>query len=242
MSSSKILVCWDFDWTLINENSDTYVIKELAGNDEYQHMKTKMKEMQWTKLMDYECQRLTTAPFSKTQAEIQECMATIPVFEENLKAIRLISADPNCVQCIVSDANTEFIQAFLQRHDLVTCFQEIHTNPSTWSEGVLSVAAYHHNHGCPRCVQSPNMCKGQIVDDIVNRLGSFERIIYLGDGRGDVCGCSRLQGNDDVVLARHEYALQKLIKEGNSGVTAHVMPWSSGAEILSVLEGQLSSI
>jgi len=44
-NKTKILVCWDFDWTLINENSDTYVIKVLAGNDEYKHMKSKMKDM-----------------------------------------------------------------------------------------------------------------------------------------------------------------------------------------------------
>ena len=238
----SILIIWDFDWTLVNENTDTFVIKQLGGDLEYIHMKSKMKEMLWTELMNYQCQRLTSGENAKTKQEIDACIASIPVFQENLTAIRLAAANSNVIQCIVSDANTEFISAFLDNKEIQHCFHEIHTNNASYNDlGVLSVSPYHQ-HECTQCTRSPNMCKGLIVDDIISRNGTdgkFEKIIYLGDGRGDFCGCTRLREND-VILARSDYKLEKMVTSNDSGIAANIVSWSNGEDILTTITDAIS--
>ena len=270
--NSTLLIVWDFDWSLVNENSDTWIVQKLGGDEEYQHMRSRRGDLQWTKLMNYECNRLTSGKSlngkTSTLNDVHQCMGTLPVFDENLSAVRLAGSNPSVVQCIVSDANTCFIESFVRHHDLSSCFDEIHTNPASWSEeseeseesekseksekSVLSVGPYHHDHGCQNCRKSPNMCKGNIVDDLVNRLGPFDKMLYVGDGRGDLCGCLRFTGVEDVVLARKDYALEKCLVSWNekarsaednaaSDSVKHIS-WSTGQEIFDVVQQKIAML
>ena len=65
---------------------------------------------------------------SSTLDDVYQCIGTLPVFDENLTAVRLAGSNSSVVQCIVSDANTCFIESFVRHHDLSSCFDEIHTN------------------------------------------------------------------------------------------------------------------
>ncbi len=53
----NILIVFDFDWSFINENTDTYVIEQLAPQllDKFN---LKRKEMPWTSLMNYMVQKM----------------------------------------------------------------------------------------------------------------------------------------------------------------------------------------
>jgi pyridoxal phosphate phosphatase PHOSPHO2 len=262
---SKTLIIWDFDWTLINENSDTWLIKQLGGDEEYKHMKSKMKEYAWTNLMKYELERITSGSTPGVQKytaeEIANTIASIPVYEENLDAIRLLGNNQHCFQCCVSDANTFFIESYFDKMGIRDHFQEIHTNPAKWTEnGVLDISPYvavDVPHGCPVCSSSPNMCKGAIVDDIVARNGPFDQMVYLGDGRGDYCGCTRMR-KDDIILAREDCSLSAKIKNDKEEVkhenpdeskdtdtTAHliscenIVTWSHGGDILRTIKNEV---
>ena len=49
------LLVWDFDWSLINENTDTFVVQQLdPSGDVWRRGKQKMQQgVGWTELMDW---------------------------------------------------------------------------------------------------------------------------------------------------------------------------------------------
>lgn len=57
------LVIWDFDWSLINENSDTFVVRELAPALHAEMSRLASSDAfgpgRWTDLMDHVLSRLT---------------------------------------------------------------------------------------------------------------------------------------------------------------------------------------
>ena len=46
--AQKWVIIFDFDWTLIDDNSDTFVVEQLGARD---LMMSLRKEMPWTQLM-----------------------------------------------------------------------------------------------------------------------------------------------------------------------------------------------
>ena len=189
---------WDFDWSLINENSDTYVLQELAP--------ALMKELgalqeaqprrfgrgQWTALMDHLMTKLGTEHGIR-KAELETCLEGIPIFEENVKCVREAAA-AGFEQRILSDANTVFIEKIVARLGLVECFSCVATNAGTYERRteaeaeVLRVRPYvprdRPPHGCALC--PPNLCKGAVLDAWIEELRP-SKIVYVGDGSGDFC-------------------------------------------------------
>lgn len=93
-----------------------------------------------------------------------------------------------------------------------------------WDKDERLRVRWHHTHQCKRCPK--NLCKGgpaerrslahcltllsvailgQVLDAIRQRLLA-QRVVYLGDGSGDVCPCLRLT-KDDWVLAKRDFRL-----------------------------------
>mmetsp|Transcript_408 Transcript_408/g.504 ORF Transcript_408/g.504 Transcript_408/m.504 type:complete len:267 (+) Transcript_408:161-961(+) len=251
----SILVLFDYDWSLINTNSDTFVVEVLA-NDLKQYFKLYRNEgMGWTSLMDRQMQNLHERGI--TPSDIEDCIANVPVQEGMLEAIQL-AARYGAVLHIISDANEVFIQSFLKRHGLEDLFAGVHTNIARFSEeGRLSVQPYHHNDFCSMCPS--NMCKGSIVRSILDEAQmEFSKIIYIGDGGGDYCPATLLR-NGDVLLARasneKDFGLIKMIRgdlgvdssktgendqngsESNASVIkADIVEWDLGSEVLNTFE------
>eukprot|EP00948_MAST-09A_sp_MAST-9A-sp1_P004196 g4196.t1 len=183
------LFIWDFDWSLINENSDTYILKAYdkqfstggtCEKDFKNLLKTGDYKGQWTLLMDTMLSKYTghssTSSSSATPLlspkDVKSIIGNIPIFEEVIPFIKRLGSDKNIYQVIVSDANTVFIKDFLEFNGLTEFIDEIHTNPGYYESdtGKLRVKPYvdYHNgffHGCPRC-KTKNICKGQIVNKI----------------------------------------------------------------------------
>lgn len=273
---AALLVVWDFDWTLINENSDTYVIDRCGGAEATQ----KMKElggmgMLWTERMSTMLQHLT-GELGVTRRSITQCLRDIPVFPENLDVVRILGEREDVVQVIVSDANTLFIESYLEEKGLRGCFDAVYTNPVEWKSGrggdagtvegrtaegektestnmttttttippegrVLHVRPFvdpGQPHGCATCAETPNMCKGAIVDMIRDRFPAraplIQKVVYLGDGRGDFCGACRLS-RGDTILCRRGYSLSKKLSETPPDAL-DVAIWENGKDILQAFQ------
>lgn len=41
--TSHVLVVWDFDWTLVEENSDTWVVHKLGAGDAFNRLKAQVE-------------------------------------------------------------------------------------------------------------------------------------------------------------------------------------------------------
>jgi pyridoxal phosphate phosphatase PHOSPHO2 len=192
-----------------------------------------------------------------TVSQLNKCLCNIPIFEENLMALKLAKT-AGWQNFILSDANHHYIDVILQHHDINSSFIEIATNGSrvestessssiggvTVSGEMTRLRIYPHQsieapHSCSLCPQ--NLCKGNVLDKW-REEHSFSKVVYIGDGGGDFCPVVRLKAGD-VALCRRNYTLHKMCIAATSEVAsdavaghrveAHVVEWSNGQDILS---------
>ena len=129
-TSPVAAVIWDFDWSLVNENSDTWIFRSLGAQETQRIMKD--RAVQWTKRCDLAVLQSQLNENHCLHA-IAEAFRELPCFVENIEAIRLLHS-AGVKQYIVSDANTMFIQSFLRNHPsgtLEQCFSKIISNKAT---------------------------------------------------------------------------------------------------------------
>ncbi|KAF9130731.1 putative phosphatase phospho1 [Mortierella sp. 14UC] len=235
---SKRLFVFDFDWTLIEADSDLWVAENLAL-DLAEQQKEFFGKILWTELQDLLLQRLFERGI--TQQDLERTLREIPLAPEIIAALRLMKSQ-GAELCIISDANTFYIEYILKAHGLDGVFSKIITNPAHFdAQGRLHVARFHgldkEPHNCPLPCQ-PNLCKGQELQKLIDSQ-AWDQVIYMGDSTNDFCPSTRLQSRD-IVLARADLLLEKQIKLHLDMVKAQVIYWQSPADVLSISQTLLN--
>jgi len=232
---TKLTVIWDFDYTMVNDNADTYLFDKLAPDIRKAMivLGNQPEYACWTDLM-HECLKLLHEN-GVGKEEINRCQATIPMFPEILELLSYLHRR-GAVMYIVSDANSVFIDTILKARGLDEMFppERIITNPAFWEGDRLHVRRFH-KHECSRC--PPNLCKGSVVRNLVN--GS-KRVFYVGDGTGDVCPCLSLRQEKDVAFARKGFSLARALAQAPETVRPTMFLWEDGAELYSAMLKALS--
>ncbi|XP_057976937.1 inorganic pyrophosphatase 2-like [Malania oleifera] len=235
-----IVVVFDFDKTIIDCDSDNWVVDELGATELFNEL---LPTMPWNSLMDRMMKELHSQ--GRTIDDIVEVLKGVPIHPRIVPAIQAAHA-LGCDLKIVSDANLFFIETILNHLGLRDYFSEINTNPSfVDEEGRLRISPHHDftssPHGCSLC--PPNMCKGVVIERI---QGSFsaegkKKVIYLGDGSGDYCPSLKL-GEADYVMPRKNFPLWDLIRRNPMEIKAEIREWSDGEELERVLLELISTI
>ena len=235
---ATLLIVWDFDYSLINCNSDTFVPESCLPSLR-DFIAEGAKTTQWTKLMSQVAMKLYEAGVKRV--DIEDSLEKMPIFSEVVSSIQLAHSQ-NAQQLILSDANTIYISRFLKSKGLGEHFSSIISNPATWTDqGLLQINPYHSHHSCSRC--PTNLCKGLVMDTIIHKARSMSsdyRILYIGDGEGDFCPCLRLQKHD-VVAARSGYRLAKLLKDADA-LEASVLNWVDGSTLSQIITSFLKNV
>ncbi|XP_057467826.1 thiamine phosphate phosphatase-like protein [Actinidia eriantha] len=227
------VVVFDFDHTMIEDNSDTWIVEEMGLTHLFDQLR---RTLPWTALMDRMMEELHSQ--GKTIDEIGACLRRVPMSPRTVSAIKKAKALPGCELRIISDANQFFIETILKHHGLFDCFSEIVTNPSIVEGSRLKILPCHDSvsspHGCNLC--PPNLCKGLVISQIQASIAEKgkSRIIYLGDGRGDFCPSLKL-GEGDYVMPRKNFPLWKKICDNRKLIKAEVHEWSNGEELERIL-------
>jgi pyridoxal phosphate phosphatase PHOSPHO2 len=100
--------------------------------------------MQWMAAVDHALLMLQTSQNLPVKT-LQETVANVPIQKYMIDAVRYASSKESTDLHIVSDANTAYIGACLQKHNLSSCFTEIVTNPAYEDEGGrLRVKPFHN--------------------------------------------------------------------------------------------------
>ncbi|OEL21336.1 Inorganic pyrophosphatase 3 [Dichanthelium oligosanthes] len=246
-----VVVVFDFDRTIIDWDSDDWVITKLGAADAFQRLRPTMR---WNPLMDRMMAELHAR--GKTAEDIRDCLRSAPLDAHVISAIKTASS-LGCDLKVVSDANTFFIETVLAHHSVLGCFSEISTNPaSVDADGRLRISPFHDSssapHGCSLCPE--NMCKGKIIEKIQDRSSvchtdqcatlisaKNQHFIYIGDGKGDYCPSLKL-GEGDYVMPKENYPLWKLTCSNKNLLKAEVHPWNSGEELEKTLLKLVSKI
>ena len=146
----NVLVVWDFDWSLVNENSDTFVLRELAPalTDEMKQLQAERPAIfgkgKWTALMDHLLTKLGEEHMVGRR-QIEHCLEGIPVFVEVIQVVREL-AGRGCEQRILSDANSVFIDEVLRAACLQRHFSAVATNIGEWEPYAREDHDDHETH------------------------------------------------------------------------------------------------
>ena len=203
----RTLFVFDFDHTLIDDNTDTFILKITQDPKIKSQFKTwHTVGLCWTECM----RRLFKELHSQTVSpnEIVSHMQKIKIPVQRHRMLHFLSKQPGIELIIISDSNTVFIDSILKSHGIDSYFKKVYTNPAKFNpDGLLEIQEFHANNACD--LSPSNMCKEQILRDHIKSMGvnrSELRVVYLGDGSGDFCAASCLSAQD-IVVARKGYNL-----------------------------------
>ncbi|XP_015919664.1 pyridoxal phosphate phosphatase PHOSPHO2 [Parasteatoda tepidariorum] len=232
----KVLVCVDFDHTLVDANTDVE-IKSLANGITIPEEIEAMSKVSngWTAYMREMFKFLFKN--NVTKEDYVRCISSLQPMTGMKDLLYQMHESGDCELIIVSDANSFFIQEFLKHYQLDRIISAIFTNPAEFDEeGCLQIQEFHKS-SCKRC--PPNLCKGEIlVNYNAKRLEEgthFTRTLYIGDGRNDVCPAVRLGMNDYIFARAGHRLLRALEKMPARDVKAFVISWETGNDIRNYL-------
>lgn len=217
---AETLFVFDFDHTLIDDNSDTWIMDlcpELNLRSQLHSLRTQYSS--WTKLMDHVFSLIHEQ--GRTKDEIINHMKKVRLFEQALKAVSAVheSKDSNCI--ILSDSNTIFIDTMLEECSVKDKISYVISNPAYFDGNGRLHVQHYHSHDCKNCLRSPNLCKGKALKEYLSEHCGYKRIVYVGDGRNDLCPCLKLT-SEDVVICREGYGLQTELQKESSSCCAKI--------------------
>mmetsp|Transcript_238 Transcript_238/g.585 ORF Transcript_238/g.585 Transcript_238/m.585 type:complete len:267 (+) Transcript_238:298-1098(+) len=245
---AKVVLVFDYDWSLINENSDTYIFKQLAPEiHDWLREQSSSRPGDWTAVVDDSLLKMqveTTVGIP----EIQNCLENVPVLDGMLDAVREVGESDLGSVHIVSDANDFFIRVFLEKNGLAGLVDSVQTNRAYHDEaGHLRVAPFvdpADPHPCDLCPK--NLCKGVVLDKL-ELLAPDSRVVYVGDGGGDFCPGLRLRAQDWLLVRQDDgypsaLGLSKRIRKNQEHrpVTAQLRTWTKGSEVTQIVREALA--
>ncbi|XP_053355073.1 pyridoxal phosphate phosphatase PHOSPHO2 [Clarias gariepinus] len=235
----KTLMVFDFDHTLVDRNSDLWVIQCTPEQSLPAWLKNSYQRGRWTEYMGRVFSYI--AEQSVGPDTIREMMQTIPFTQGMIELMEFIGQNKSDIDCIiVSDSNTLFIEWILEAGGVTGAVDRIFSNPASIDHrGCIEIECFH-SHACEDC--PVNMCKQKVLTDFKDKQADtgvhYQTVCYVGDGTNDYCPVKVLN-EQDFVMPRKGYSLEKLlVKSKHEGNTpkAQVIPWSNGTEILNQLQ------
>ena len=219
-SQKSVLFAFDFDHTLIDENSDISLMTIVPHLELVFRIDELRQKLSWIELMNYVMK--IQFQYGCGQEDVLQKLNELELLESMRKTLEKIRHCPSVDFVVISDANMISIKTILEKHNLLDVVKTIHTNPASFdANGQLTVTPYH-SHSCLQCHRNPNMCKGLIIEQIVSQ-SQYSRVVYIGDGQNDVCAAMHLS-KEDYVVAREGYSLAKHLKKKKDILpTVHVV-------------------
>ena len=225
----KILFAFDFDNTIIDDDSDHFIVKELA-KPIYEKL-TSSSGRQWTDLCNESVGELHKLGF--TPSQLNSTLAAIPFNPEMLSVFKMIKESGNDI-LIISDANTVYIDEISAAKGFRQLIDGVITNPAAYEkDGRLQITRHTliddtHNCeiGCP-----VNLCKGRELKRFL-ATRKYDRKVYLGDGFNDFCPSTKLE-KGDIVMPRKGFRFAKMLTEEKfkSQIFAEILEWETAENI-----------
>mmetsp|Transcript_23233 Transcript_23233/g.65230 ORF Transcript_23233/g.65230 Transcript_23233/m.65230 type:complete len:235 (+) Transcript_23233:48-752(+) len=225
----SIQIVYDFDYTIIDANSDTWFLQELAPDLHETVAEDHKRFSGWTEYVDDALDRLHTDRGLGSN-EVLASLEQISIEPEMKQSILHAKAAGHELR-ILSDANTVFIHTILARNGMQDVFSTITTNPARIEDGRVRVTRFDTSadHGCSLC--PANLCKGGVV----GTWAGYDRTYYVGDGWGDLCPILKLTSSDVAFVRRGKTLARYLNQKAEHTTKATVVYWNDARELQSKL-------
>lgn len=232
--STKYLAAFDFDHTVVDENTDIVARDLIDSSLIPESVKQLYKSSGWIEYMQEIFNLLHSN--GRSPVDIRTAIRAIPETEGMSECIKKL-AQSGFEVIVISDSNSMLIDAWCESR-IAGCFSEIFTNPARFDDsGRLCLKPYHHQTYCT--LSSENLCKGQVLEDFIEKRRQqgqyFESVFYIGDGRNDICPMLRL-GENDTACPRVGYLCEKEIenvaRKVSKELRANMFRWNTGRDLL----------
>ncbi|XP_038221131.1 pyridoxal phosphate phosphatase PHOSPHO2-like [Zerene cesonia] len=224
------LAVFDFDRTIVDEDSDATIINRLREKKPPPEWDS--GNCDWTPYMSDVFEHAYSAGFHPD--DILDSIASMRPTRGMPELIRTLS-DRGWDVVLLTDANTVFVGHWLKTHGLEDAVTSVITNRAFWQHGRLYIEPCMRQSGCRAC--PANLCKSRALAQWC-ATRHYTRLVYAGDGRNDFCPATSLP-SDAIVFPRKGYPLDDLIKKTlatpEPKVKAKVVPWVDGFAILAEL-------
>ncbi|XP_007669391.2 kelch-like protein 23 isoform X1 [Ornithorhynchus anatinus] len=226
----KYLLVFDFDYTIIDDNSDTWIVKCAPEKTLPNGLRKSYQKGNWTEYMGRVFRYLGDEGIRED--EMKNTMTTIPFTAGMEELLNFIGKNKDIFDCIIiSDSNAIFIDWILKAANFQDVFDAVFTNPAAFNASGYLTVQHFHTHHCTKCPK--NLCKGKVLIEFIDKQleqeVKYAQIIYVGDGGNDLCPVTFLKKND-VAMPRKGFTLQKLISEKTrdlAPVESSVLVWTS---------------
>lgn len=203
-----VLYAFDFDCTTVAQTADMWMMEympELRG----------ALRKEWENSINWHSFRNRLAVLLHEngcrESDMRERLAGMSFLGGMGNVFQKIGSHPSAELIVTSDANVTYIRFFLESKGLHQAVNRILSNPADFDDtGKLSIGAYHE-HSCKRCEETPHMCKGTIMRQVMAEK-SYSKVVYVGDGENDICPSLQLSKNDHIVARKH-YSLASALDQ-----------------------------
>ena len=237
MSSKKILLIFDFDETIIDQDSMYEQAKMTLSEEDYKKI-IEIDEFDYYEAFNY---------FFKKEKDIG---LTLQDINSNLEKISLspkiqelfdyIRQNKSKYDLLLLSGDIDYvIKYILQYHNFLNLFSYMICNKAEIqdnnSERIIYVPRNQFPHECNLCIES--QCKGLELEKFLKDK-KYEKIIFVCDGGNDYCPAKKLMKKGDIVFPREGHKFLKRIKNENleNDLKCQIIPWKTGEDIINKLK------
>ena len=235
----KTLLIFDFDKTILNDDSFGHIILNTLTKEELQIIYNNRNE-NWVDGYNYALKQLKSHGITKEK--FNEMLNQISLTQGMSDLFNYIKEKKENYDSIILSSNYEYvIKYILNKNNIIDIFLDIITNPSREAnqdekEQFIYVLK-KQEHNCKIC--NPCSCKKNEFKEFCNThdMNNYDKVIFICDGFNDFCLAVDL-GENDITLMRKNFALYKKIKSKNfeNNLKCKVQAWESGNDIINYLE------
>ena len=237
--AKKTLLIFDFDKTILNDDSFGHIILNTLTKEELQIIYNNRNE-NWVNGYNYALKQLKSHGITKEK--FNEMLNQISLTQGMSDLFNYIKEKKENYDSIILSSNYEYvIKYILNKNNIIDKFLDIITNPSREAnqdekEQFIYVLK-KREHNCKIC--NPCSCKKNEFKEFCNKhdMNNYDKVIFICDGFNDFCLAVDL-GENDITLMRKNFALYKKIKSKNfeNNLKCKVQAWESGNDIINYLE------
>ena len=237
--AKKSLLIFDFDKTILNDDSFGHIILNTLTKEELQIIYNNRNE-NWVDGYNYALKQLKSHGITKEK--FNEMLNQISLTQGMSDLFNYIKEKKENYDSIILSSNYEYvIKYILNKNNIIDIFLDIITNPSREAnqdeKDQFIYVLKKREHNCKIC--NPCSCKKNEFKEFCNThdMNNYDKVIFICDGFNDFCLAVDL-GENDITLMRKNFALYKKIKSKNfeNNLKCKVQAWESGNDIINYLE------